>query len=287
MKTSLLLLAAESLWCSEESSRTIEKSFPLAGGSRSVFVCGINGSLNVTATDSNEVRFSVVEKLEAPSRDQLDEIKRESDVVFTQEGNAIRAGVKGPWSDRDCSQRNTENRDRNRRRWDGERIKVQHDITVSLPRDARIELRNVNGGVRVTGTTGPYNVSTVNGSIRMSEIEGSGDVHTVNGTVEVVYRRNPTEETKFRTVNGKLDLYFQPSLNADVKMKTVNGKAYTDFEMVALPTTTSMKDGSNGMRVIHRRGGLGEMRAGSGGPKYSMETVNGSILIHSTDKGRP
>jgi len=287
MKTSLILLAAASLWSAEESTRTIEKSFPLAGGSRSVFVCGINGALNVTATDSNEVRFSVTEKLEAPTRDRLDEIKRESDVVFTQEGNAVRAGVKGPWSERDCSYRNTENRNRERRRWDGERIKVQHDITVSLPRDARVELRNVNGGIRVTGTTGPYVVSTVNGSIRMTEVEGSGDVNTVNGTVEVVYRRNPTQDTKFRTVNGKLDLYFHPSLHADFKMKTVNGKAFTDFEMVALPTTTSMKDGSDGMRVIQRHGGLGEMRAGSGGPKFSLETVNGSILIHSTEKGRP
>jgi hypothetical protein len=71
-------------------------------------------------------------------------------------------------------------------------------------------------------------------------------------------------------------------------MKTVNGKAYTDFEMVSIPTTSSMKEGSNGMRVIHRHGGnLGEMRAGSGGPKISMETVNGSILIHSVAKGRP
>ena len=287
MKTSLLLLAAASLWSAEESTRTIEKSFPLSGTSRSVYVCGINGPLTVTANDSNEVRFSVHEKLAASSRDRLEEIKRETDFVIVQEGNAIRAGVKGPWSDRDCTQRNTENRNRERRRWDGNDTKVEHDITVSLPRDARIELGNVNGSIRVTGTTGPYSVHTVNGGITMTDVEGSGDVVTVNGTVQAVYKRNPTAESKYRTVNGKLDLYFQPSLNADFKMKTVNGKAYTDFEMVSIPTTSSMKEGSNGMRVIHRNGALGEMRAGSGGPKISMETVNGSILIHSVDKGRP
>jgi len=271
MKCSLLLLATASMWSAEESTRTIEKSFPLSGSSRSVFVCGINGPLTVTATDINEVRFSVREKLAAASRDRLDEIKR----------------VKGPWSDTDCTQRNTQNRNRERRRWDGNETKIEHDVTVSVPRDARIELRNVNGSIRVNGTTGPYSINTVNGGIHMTDVEGSGEVSTVNGTVQAVYKQNPSSETKYRTVNGKLDLYFQPSLNADFKMKTVNGKAYTDFEMVSLPTTSSMKEGSNGMRVIHRNGALGEMRAGSGGPKISMETVNGSILIHSVAKGRP
>ena len=167
MKYSLLLLAAACLWSGEESTRTIERSFALTGNSRSVFVCGVNGSLNVTAGGGNEVRFSVREKLAAPTTERLQELKRESDVVFTQEAGVVRAGVKGPWSDSGCSRRDIQNRREGRRRWEGRDTRIEHEFTVTVPRDVRLELRTVNGGIRVTGTVGAYSVNTVNGGIHM------------------------------------------------------------------------------------------------------------------------
>ncbi|MFN0103804.1 MAG: hypothetical protein ACKV2U_17190 [Bryobacteraceae bacterium] len=287
MKYSILLLAAASLWCAEESTRTIERSFPLTGSGRAVFVCGMSGAINVTAADSNEVRFTVREKLSAPSRERLEELKKEIDVVFSQEPGAVRAGVKGPWSSRECGRRDGETRNENRRRWDGNETRIEHEFTVSVPRDARLELRNVNGSINVADTTGGYSVQTVNGGIRMTDVEGAGEVATVNGGVLAVYRKNPEADTKFRTVNGKLNLYFQPSLNADFKMKTVNGKAFTDFDMTPIPGSAGSSERGQGMKVIHRHGTLGELRAGNGGTKISTETVNGEILIHSLAKGRP
>jgi DUF4097 and DUF4098 domain-containing protein YvlB len=159
---------------------------------------------------------------------------------------------------------------------------VEHEVNVVAPRGARLEIRTVNGGIEVTGTTGAYVVMTVNGGIKMTDVAGAGEVSTVNGTVVATYQQNPSAETKFRTVNGKLDLYFQPSLSADFHVKTVNGKAYTDFDMASIGGETT-----KGMKVIHRRGTSGSLRAGNGGPKISAETVNGSILIHSLAKGRP
>jgi hypothetical protein len=195
--------------------------------------------------------------------------------------------VKGPWSYTDCSQPQNRSRNRNRRDWDGDEMRFSHEFTVSVPRDARLELKNVNGSIAVTGTRGNYAVSTVNGGIQMTDVEGSGEVGTVNGKVQAIYSRNPAADTRFRTVNGKLDLYFQPSLNADFNMKTVNGKVFTDFDMTAIPGSVAAGEGGAGMKVIHRRGRLSEMRAGSGGIKIGMETVNGEILIHSLAKGRP
>ena len=286
MKYGTILLAVASVWGAEEASRTIEKSFPLTGNNRSVAVCGMNGSLKVTATDSNEVRFTVRERLAAPSRGQLEELKKEVDFVITQEAGAIRAGVKGPWSNRECGARRDESATRERRRnWDGRETRIEHEIAVSVPRDAKLEIRTINGGIEVNGTSGAYTVQTVNGGIHMTDVAGAGEVNTVNGTVEATYRQNPAADTKFRTVNGKLDLYFQPSLSADFHVKTLNGKAYTDFDMTSIPSGSPEE--TKGMKVIHRRGTSGALRAGNGGPKISTETVNGSILIHSLAKGRP
>ena len=284
MKYSLVVLAAATLWSAEESTRTIEKSFPLTGNNRSVIVCGLSGAITVTAADMNEVRFTVRERLAAPSRERLEELRKEVDVVFAQEPGAVRAGVKGPQSNRECGAREDESPSRERRRWEGRETRIEHDFTVTVPRDARLELRNVNGGVEMTGTSGSYAVQTVNGSIRMTDVEGAGKVTTVNGGVQAVYRKNPTAETDFRTVNGKLNLYFQPGLNADFKMRTVNGKVFTDFDMTAV---SGESPESKGMKVIHRRGTSGELRAGNGGVRISTVTVNGEILIHSLAKGRP
>lgn len=285
MKTCLVIFAAATVWCAEESSRTIEKSFALTGNNRSLAVCGMNGSIRVTAADSNEVRFTVREKLTAPTRERLEDLKKEVDFVVTQETGAIRAGVKGPWSDRECGRSENGQRKEYRRRWDGNETKIEHQIEVSVPRDARLEVRTINGSIDVTGTAGAYTVQSVNGGIRMSDVEGAGEVSTVNGTVVATYKRNPAADTKYRTVNGKLDLYFQPSLNADFHVKTLNGKAFTDFDMTSISSEPSAE--AKGMKVIHRRGTSGALRAGNGGPKLSMETVNGSILIHSMEKGRP
>ena len=286
MKLALLLLSAAAIWSAEEATRTIEKSFPLTGNNRALFVCGLNGGISVTATDGNEVRFSVREKLAAATGDRLEELKKEVDVSFTSEPGTIRASVKGPWGGSECGKPAERNRGE-RRRWDGKETRIEHEFTVAVPRDARLELRSVNGSLHVSGTRGIYSLHTVNGGIKMDDVEGSGEVVTVNGTVKAVYQRNPTADTKFRTVNGKLDLYFQPALSADFTMKTLNGKAYTDFDMTSIPSSGSTAEKTEGMRVIHRRGTNGSLRAGNGGPKISTETVNGSILIHSLEKGRP
>jgi hypothetical protein len=285
MKYTLLFIAAASLFAAEESSRTIAKSFPLSGNARRVRVCGMNGSIRVTAAAINEVRFSIEEKLSASTRERLEELKKESDVVFAQEAGMVRAAVKGPWSSGECGEGGNRRSRQERNKWDWKDNKVEHQFTVTVPADAQLELQSVNGSLHVTGTAGRYWLQTVNGSIHMTDVEGAGDVATVNGTVQAVYRKNPGADTKFRTVNGKLDLYFQPALSADFEVKTVNGKAYTDFEMAAVASAREPE--TQGMKVIHRRGSSGQLRAGTGGPKIITETVNGSILIHSLEKGRP
>lgn len=277
MKLVIFILAA-ALGGAEQFSRTIEKSFPLTGNSRAVVVCGTNGGIEVTGTDGNEVRFTVKEELEADSAERLEELKKTVEVAFRAEAGTVTAAMKGPWGGEDCGGKSR----REDRRWDYKSTRVKQTMTVAAPRDARVELRMVNGSIHVTGMRGAYEVRTVNGGITMEGLEGAGEVRTVNGTVKAVYRKNPGAETQFRTVNGKLDLYFQPPLNADFSVKTVNGKAYTDFDMTAVGAPEETK----GMKVIHRRGASGTLRAGSGGVKISTETVNGSILIHSLEKER-
>jgi len=66
-------------------------------------------------------------------------------------------------------------------------------------------ISTVNGGDLTAEGIGRFDIRNVNGGIRMTGITGSGSVHTVNGPVTVHFARNPTEQCDFKTVNGGID----------------------------------------------------------------------------------
>lgn len=281
MKLSLLVLCVAAL-PAEEVKRMIEKTLPLPPNGV-LEVCNINGSIRIEPGGANQVQFSITERIEAPSSERVREIQQETDVVFKTEGNRLKAGVKGPWSDVPCGEKGGSKRD-----WKGGRgVEISHEMTIRAPRDAKFEISTINGSMELKDSRGDYQLKTVNGSVKLTDAEGSGTVTTVNGTVVAVYRNNPRSDSSFKTVNGKVELYLQPGLNADFHMKTVNGSAYTDFEMTAIGEASGGATRSEGGKIVYRRGNRIAMRAGNGGPKLTAETVNGSVMLHSLAKGRP
>lgn len=280
MRTALLLLLAVPAWCDVESKRTVEKTLPLAANG-TLHVCAINGSVRIEPGGNAEVRFTVHEKLKGETQADLDELKREIDVVITGDAQHARAGVKGPGSDGVCGAET-----KRKSNWSGRDKQYSHEFIVQAPRDAKIEISSVNGSLDIKDMRGDYKLKTVNGSIKLNDAEGSGEINTVNGSVTAVYRNNPRSDTSLKTVNGKLALYLQPTLNADFAMKTVNGSAFTDFDMTPIGTSGSTETKA-GNKITYKRGSSVQMRAGNGGPKISAETVNGSVMLHSLAKGRP
>jgi hypothetical protein len=280
MRATILILLAAPAWCDVESKRTVEKTMPLAAGG-TLHVCGLNGSVRIEPGSNAEVRFTVHEKLKGETQGDLDELKREVDVVITGDAQHVRAGVKSPWSDGVCG---AETKRKNY--WRGRDKHFSHEFIVQAPRDVRLEVSSVNGSLDIKDMRGDYKLKTVNGSIKLNDAEGSGEIGTVNGGVTAVFRNNPRSDTSLKTVNGKLALYLQPTLNADFSMKTVNGSAYTDFDMTPIGTS-SASETKSGNKIVYKRGNSVNMRAGSGGPKITAETVNGSVMLHSLAKGRP
>jgi len=280
MRIAILILLAAPAWCDVESKRTVEKALPLAAGG-TLHVCGFNGSVRVEPGNGAEVRFTVHEKLKGDSQSDLDELKREIDVVITGDAQHVRAGVKGPWSDGVCGAET-----KRKSNWSGRDKHFSHEFLVQAPRDARLEISSINGSLDIKDMRGDYKIRTVNGSIKLHDVEGSGDMATVNGSVTAVFRNNPRNDTMLKTVNGKLALYLQPTLNADFSMKTVNGDAFTDFDMTPIGVSGSSETKA-GNKIVYKRGSGVHMRAGNGGPKITVETVNGSVMLHSLAKGRP
>ena len=81
-----------------------------------------------------------------------------------------------------------------------------------------------------------------------------------------VVRGRGTESLHFETVNGGIDLTLPADLGADLEARTVNGSITSDFPV-------SVTGRINPRRLTGR--------IGSGGRRLDLETVNGSIRVHS------
>jgi hypothetical protein len=97
---------------------------------------------------------------------------------------------------------------------------------------------------------------------------GTVSLENVNGGIEL-YADRPSygESIDLETVNGTLDLYLAASAGAEIRAESVNGKLSNDF---GIEVHKGKYVGSDLKGTI-----------GGGGASVSLETVNGSITVHS------
>jgi hypothetical protein len=139
---------------------------------------------------------------------------------------------------------------------------VKVDFTVKVPAGVLFKGATVNGNVRATGIASQVDINTVNGSIDFST-SSTGTAKTVNGAITASVGK-VAEPLEFKTVNGSITLSVPADLAATVEGSTVNGGIQSD-----LPLTVEGKFGPR-----HITGTIG-----GGGPRITLQTVNGGIAI--------
>jgi len=198
-----------------------------------------NGNVRVSTWDEPRVRIEAVKA--AGSEEAL----RRIEVAIEGEGDRVEVRTRyphGPWFHR------------------GGKV----DYTVRLPRQARVEVRTVNGRVEVEDVGGHLRAQTVNGGVEASGIAGEVEVSTVNGTVRVaLVRVEPGSHNRLSATNGTVRVTLPRDAAADVEAATVNGAVHCDFDLV---------DGRSSRRRV-------EGRIGSGGARFELRTVNGTADI--------
>lgn len=264
MKIGLGLLCVFALW--GEDRQVIDRSFTLPSGPRTVEIRGISGFIRVTGAEGNGVTFHVEQRLDARTSEGLVRLREEVKLRFTESGGVIKAEV--------------EKRDRD---WEKGQ-KIEHDFTVTVPRDVRLIVRNVNGEIAVDDVRGEYELKTVNGKVVLNKAAGAGLVETVNGSLQATYVDNPRSNVTFKTINGRIELWLRPGLDADFNLKTMNGKIYSDFEMTSRPTNVDGTGEKRGTKWVYRSDGKAATRVGKGGPLFALSGLNSEILIHSSGK---
>lgn len=198
-----------------------------------------NGRVRVATWDQPRVRIEATKG--APTEDAL----RRIEVVVEGEGDRVAVRTRQP-----------------RGHVFGPGGQVEYHLTV--PRGARVAVKNVNGSVELDGVEGAVHASTVNGSVEAERIGGEVEASSVNGSVQVSMARVAAGgRSQLGTTNGTVRLTLPRDASADVQAGTVNGRAHCDFDLAG---------GTSSRRKL-------EGRIGEGGARFELRTVNGSATI--------
>jgi DUF4097 and DUF4098 domain-containing protein YvlB len=264
-----------------KKEENIQKTFTLSGtAERSLEVDNVFGAIEVEGAPGDTIQLVATKSIRARSQKDLEQAENEVTLDITQDQNAVRLYVNGPFRcnhNCDCKSRCVSIHDPH--------YTVKYDFKLKVPQRIKLTLGTVNEGfVKVRGVRGDYDVSNVNGPIDMNEVGGSGRATTVNGRVRVSFVENPKADSVFKTINGNVDLYFAPSLAATFRFKTMQGDVYTDFPMEAAPAQAAKAERRNG-RFVYRADRYTAGKVGAGGPEIRMENLNGDLRVLARANG--
>ncbi len=142
--------------------------------------------------------------------------------------------------------------------------KVEYRITV--PRSTSLEeVKLGNGGLTISGVSGPVKASSVNGGIKAQSLEGRTELSTVNGSLEADFGgTSPAQPILLRSINGAIRLLIPHDAHASLSARNVSGGIESDF--------------GHASRVE----GAQQLVVRGAGAKIRVDNVNGGISIHST-----
>lgn len=235
-----LLALLMALPAQAEVTQDFHKTVPLSANGR-VSVDNINGNVEITGWDRNEVQIDAVKT--ASDQQKLDNMQIE-----------VNAGSSSVEIKTHLPKHPTNNNPGSVR------------YTLHVPQNARIDKVNlVNGSLTVQKVSGEVSANLVNGKLRASDLAGEADLATVNGSIDATYDSlTNVRGIKLKSVNGSVNLTLPQSPNADVDASVVNGSISTDFPLTV-----------KGHFVGKSMSGT----LGSGGVHIELNNVNGSIHI--------
>ncbi len=234
----------------ERYEEDFEQSYPMAIGG-AVSLDNVNGDVSIESWDRNEVLVHAVKRASSP------ELLENLRVEVASDGTNVRVRTQYP-SSRGWDE-DGEHRDRH--------MSVEYSVTV--PRFARIaDVDLVNGNLLIVGVEGGLEAETVNGDITVRESLGPAELETVNGGLEVWFDRlDGDHRIDLSSVNGTVDLHLAANVAARLRAETVNGSLSNDFDIA--------------VRKGKYVGASFDGSIGGGGAEVDLETVNGSIAVHS------
>jgi len=225
---------------------TWERTYAVAPGGR-VEILNVNGEIRAEAVADGPLQVHAERRVNASSdeaaREQLARLEMREEVSPTR----VRVETVAP-----------------RSRWGGHKV----TYTVRVPAGVHVDLRTVNGGVRLDNVGGEVRATATNGGVRGRVADVTLlDARTTNGGVEVEVAGVLAADGRvsLASVNGGVRLAVPDGTRADITARCTNGRvSVSDLDVVI--------DGE-----VNRRRLSG--RLNGGGARIDLQTTNGGVAI--------
>ena len=148
----------------------------------------------------------------------------------------------------------------------------QIEWTIKVPKGIIVDLRTINGGVRLNNLSNEIHAKTTNGGVNGAGIVAKTvEASAVNGGIDFEFAEPLTEEgsVQLDTVNGGVMLKLLPESKATISARCVNGGVNVD----ELEITREQED-----RESERKRRLNGTMNG-GGAQVKLNTTNGGVHL--------
>ena len=268
----LALLAAGNAAATVTDQKTWSQSFPVTAGVPRLLIDNIWGNVRVRTGTAREITVTVNERRSAPNQ-ELFELSKQTiflDVQADSEGVAMVVG-----KPEDSTARPRVNRCR------GCRVDYQFEVTV--PPGTQIDVSTVtDGSIDVVGGGGAVTASNVNGPVAVTELQDCAEIESVNGTGEVSFARAPSHDCSIKTINGDITLTVPGGAGLDAALSVMQGNIVSEFDLEPLPLPAKVERRTEGGRFVYHIEQAAGIRLGSGGPTFSIESLNGDLRIRKS-----
>ena len=229
------------------------------------------GNVRVRAGAAREIAVTVDERRTAPT-DELFELSKQMIYLDVQaDGNGVSMIVGKP--ERMREQRNNRCR--------GCRVDYQFEVTV--PPGTQIDVSTVtDGSIDVAGAGGSVSASNVNGPVAAKDLQDCAQIESVNGEVDVSFVRAPSRDCSIKTINGDITLTVPGGVGLDAALSMMQGKVLSDFDLEPLSLPAKVEQSKDDGRFVYRIEQAAGVRLGSGGPTFSIESLNGDLRIRQS-----
>jgi DUF4097 and DUF4098 domain-containing protein YvlB len=222
------------------------RNYEVPSGGR-LEIINVNGKITAEATDGARIEISAERTAKASSEEAAKELLGKIEMREEVGEGRVRIEVRAP-------------------RFNGG---GGHEIqwTVKVPRGVGVDLRTINGGVKMTGLEGDVRARSTNGGITGVRLAATSlDAAVTNGGIEIeLTKAVATGSFEIEAVNGGVSLMMPSDSKADVSGRCVNG----GITVLELPLEIV---GEQSKRRL-------EGKLNGGGARISLETVNGGVKI--------
>lgn len=252
------LLLATQLAFADRLEETFKKRID-ANGFTNLSIQNVNGSIDISSWDKDEIEIVAYKKVYADDPDRAKHLMTMLKVEIVEDSERLNVQTVLP------SPRKSHNNGFFSWLFNGGNSGTSISYELKVPRKIDLDVLSTNGGLSIEGCQGKMTFVTTNGKIKAEELSGSVKARSTNGSLNIQFVNvSDTDEMSFKTTNGSIKVYLPSNTNADIEARTTNGSIRCELPL---------------MERYERSKRRLEAEMNDGGPLYYFKTTNGSVSI--------